>query len=228
MAGVADFLKRIDATVAAPVPPRVGVQWQSSKRAREGVSPITMQINPNQVQFQQNKRIQKQDTINGTVYFHFSNQFGQNNDILTLTISGTTGNIDPRAFDRQVVSGPDITIDLDRTGAKNKVLAWASLYQMTLEPILDIDAGRPNLVTMMYASTLFPKPISFTGFFNNVMQFTESAQDPFQRQWSLQFVVQRTEPSLSEFSKYIQQNILSRQDARNIFGPRIAALLGAG
>lgn len=227
MASPVDFLKRIEATVASPTPPRVGIQWQSAMRARQGISPITMQVNPNQVQFQQNKRVQKQDTINGTVYFHFSNKFGQNNDILMLSISGSTGNIDPRGFDRQVLSGPDVTIDLDRTGAKNRVLAFASLYQMTLEPILDVDFGRPNLVTMMYASTLFPKPISFTGFFNNVMQFTESAQDPFQRQWSLQFVVQTSEPRLDEFASYIQQNILSRQDARNLFGPRIAALLGA-
>src|SRR3990167_9157847 len=82
--------------------PRVPIVWQSAMRARSNTPPLYMTINPQQVQFQQAKRIQRQDTIGGTTFFHFSNRRGQNNDLLTLQISGTTGNIDPR------LSGPGL------------------------------------------------------------------------------------------------------------------------
>jgi hypothetical protein len=168
-----------------------------------------MLINPQQVQFQQTKRIQKQDVVGGTVYFHFSNRRGQNNDILTLSLSGTTGNIDPRAIQKQIgrIAGIDATTD--RTGAKDHLLAWLQFYKLTLDPIIDLELGRPNLVTMTYASPLFPKPISFFGFFMNVLQFSETAQEPFQKQWSVQFVAQRTDPPLDRLVDYVQEYLVS-------------------
>ena len=198
----------MNAAIGAAPHQRVPIIWQSARRARLHVPPLMMKINPSQIQFQQNKRIQKQDTIGGTTYFHFSNKNGQNNDILTLQISGTTGNIDPRAIQKEV--GPILGVDLttDRTGAKDKLMAWASFYQLTLEPILDIETGKPNLVTMTYASALFPKQISMLGFFMNVLQFSETAQEPFQRQWSVQFVVQRTDPPLDEIVDFLSRHII--------------------
>lgn len=202
---------------------RVPIVWQSTWRDNRGVPPIMMKINPQQVQFQQGKRIQKQDTIGGVTYFHFSNQNGQNNDILILSISGTTGNIDPRSIQRQVgqVFGADLTFD--KTGALEKLKAWASFYQLTLEPIVDLETGRPNLVTLTYASTLFPKPIMFIGFFMNVLQFTETAQEPFQRQWNVQFIVQRTDPGLDTIVDYLGEHII---DSRGL--NRLASIVNIG
>lgn len=203
---------------------RVPIVWQSTMRDNRGVPPIMMQINPQQVQFQQAKRIQKQDTIGGVTYFHFSNQNGQNNDILMLSLSGTTGNIDPRAIQRQVGSipiGSGVDLTFDKTGALDKLMAWASFYQLTLEPILDLETGRPNLVTLTYASVLFPKPVTFLGFFTNVLQFSETAQEPFQRQWNVQFTVQRTDPPLDEIVGYMADHIV---DSRGI--NRLVAVFG--
>jgi hypothetical protein len=195
---------------------RVPIVWQSSMNARNGVAPLRMIINPQQVQFAQTKRIQKQDVIGGTVYFHFSNERGQNNDILTLSLSGTTGNIDPRAIQRQIgrVLGADLTYD--RTGAKDHLLAWLRFYQLTLDPIVDLEHGVPNLVTMTYASALFPKQVKFTGFFMNVLQFSESAQEPFQRQWSVQFTVQSTDPPLDEMAKFVSDYVFSQSSLERV------------
>lgn len=205
---------------------RMPIVWQSYRRERLGVPPLYMQVNPQQVQFQQGKRIQRQDTIGGTTFFHFTNRRGQNNDILTLQISGTTGNIDPRSYYGQTgqpqaegvgdaivqILGPSsgglsgvlntVIGEVDRTKARENLLAWMSFYQLSLEPIQDADTGKPNLVTMSYISPLFPKPVKFTGFFMNAVQFSETAADPFQRQWSVQFTVQRTDPSLDTVVDY--------------------------
>jgi len=197
---------------------RVPIIWQSDMNARNGVAPLCMLINPQQVQFAQTKRIQKQDVVGGTIYFHFSNARGQNNDILTLSLSGTTGNIDPRAFQRQIgrILGADLTFD--RTGAKDHLLAWLRFYKLTLDPIVDLEAGVPNMVTMTYASALFPKQVKFRGFFMNVLQFSESAQEPFQRQWSVQFTVQSTDPPLDDLVRFVSDYIFSESSLQRVQG----------
>lgn len=195
---------------------RVPIIWQSDLNARLERPPLRMTINPQNVQFQQTKRIQKQDTIGGATYFHFSNARGQNNDILMLSLSGTTGNIDPRAFQRQIgrVLGADLSTD--RTGAKDHLLAWLQFYELTLAPIVDLEMGTPNLVTMTYASALFPKQVKFRGFFQNVLQFSETAQEPFQRQWNVQFVVQSTDPHLDEIASFVSDYIFSRSSIERV------------
>ena len=184
--------------------------WQSEWRKRRNIPPVAMVINPTQVRFQQGKRIQRQDTIGGVTYFHFSNQFGQNNDILTLQLSGTTGNIDPRSIARQVTQSvqASATDAVDQVGALNKLKAWTSFYQMTLEPALDMEWNVPNVVTLTYQSVLFPKPITLSGFFLNVLQFSEIASDPFQRQWDVQFVVQSTEPKMDTVLRHLTNYLI--------------------
>jgi len=91
---------------------------------------ITMAVNPKSVQFSQPKRHVKVDTRDGSVFFHFTNRKGQNNDILTMSFSGYTGNIDLRG---------SLTDPLDKerdTGALNKLKVWHNLYQLTREPMV--------------------------------------------------------------------------------------------
>ena len=187
---------------------RVPIIWQSALNDSNGEPPLRMTINPQQIQFQQAKRIQKQDTIGGSIYFHFSNKYGQNNDILTLNLSGTTGNVDPRAIQREI--GMDLNAKTTRTGAKDNLVAWLKFYKMTLDPIVDMATHTTNLVTMSYASALFQKKISFHGFFANVLQFSETAQEPFQRQWSVNFTVQNTDPPLDQMVSFVTQYLYSQ------------------
>jgi hypothetical protein len=125
----------------------------------------------------------------GATFFHFSDRNGQNNDILTLDFTGNTGNIwskDP--------------------ANKQKLLIWHMLYRMSREPmhfdVSDITDGttvrRANQQYIYYQTPLFPSQIQFTGFFSKVLEFEESAESPFNRQYTMAFTVTGTNPPLDD------------------------------
>lgn len=147
---------------------------------------IEMLINPSSIQWTQPKRVVPVNTQGGTVFFHFGDKDGRDNDILTLTFRGSTGNIDPRARD---------------TLSNQKWLIWHNLYQLSREPIALAD-GTENIITIDYSSVLFPGEsggdiLSLYGYFENVMSFTETAEKPNSRDYSFSFKVIKTEPDLN-------------------------------
>jgi hypothetical protein len=75
---------------------RIPFYMTSSLRRRQGVPGVSMLINPTSVSFSQSKRISVLDTQAGKVFFHWTDESGRNNDILTVGFSGNTGNIDLR------------------------------------------------------------------------------------------------------------------------------------
>jgi hypothetical protein len=177
--------------------------------ARAGVTApsIAMAINANSVTFSQGKRITEKKTREGSVFFHFTNKQGQNNDILRLTFRGNTGNIDRRgslgaperdpfalksgtAVDKQLRGEQD-------TGALRKLLVWHNLYALTREPMLLSD-GSENKFYITYISALFPFALIFEGFYNNVLELEENAEKPNSRDYAFEFVVSNTRPSLDE------------------------------
>jgi hypothetical protein len=145
---------------------------------------IEMMVNPHTIKWTQNKRFTKRDTMESSVFYHFSNKAGQNNDILTMHFSGNTGNINTAdIFSATAVAG-DI-----------KLRMWHELYALTRERIL-LDGGVKNEFFISYRTVLFPIPITFIGFFNNVLEFTETAHAPLAREYSFTFTVTNTSPSL--------------------------------
>jgi len=147
---------------------------------------IEMLVNPSSIQWTQPKRVVPVNTQGGTVFFHFGDKDGRDNDILTLTFRGSTGNIDPRASD---------------TLSNQKWLIWHNLYQLSREPVVLAD-GMENIVTIDYSSSLFPGDdentiLSFYGYFENVMSFTETAEKPNSRDYSFSFKVIKTQPDLN-------------------------------
>lgn len=146
---------------------------------------ITMEVNPSSVEFDQPKRYSRQDTMNGTVFHHFTNSKGQNNDILTLRFRGNTGNISRRGRNLE-----------DRDRAIQRLEVWHNLYQLTREPMLLSD-GTTNTFTISYWSALFPVQLDFEGFFTRVLTFTEDARKPNSREYSMEFIVQKTSPDLN-------------------------------
>lgn len=150
---------------------------------------ITMAINPKSVTFTQPKRISERAVRNGTVFFHFTNSKGQNNDILKLRFQGSTGNIDPRG-DLADPSGA-------ATGALHKLKVWHNLYQLTREPIL-LGDNSVNVFSIIYNSKLIPVPIEFRGFYGAVLDFSETAEKPNSREYSFEFTVTNTEPDLDD------------------------------
>lgn len=145
---------------------------------------IEMMVNPHTVKWDQPKRFTKRDTMGGSVFYHFSNEAGQNNDILTLQFQGNTGNINTtNLFDTTAVAG-DV-----------KLRIWHELYALTREPVL-LEGGVKNEFFITYRTPLFPIPITFIGFFNSVLDFTENADSPLSREYSFGFTVTNTSPSL--------------------------------
>ena len=169
------------------------------------MSSIAMALNPNSVKFVQPKRFNKKDTREGSVYFHFTNSRGQNQDILTLQFAGNTGNLDlrgslgdqnqePSAAQQATTNGGTPGAD---TGALYKLLVWHNLYLMTREPMLLAD-GTDNVFSIVYSSALFPSEIIFSGFFSKVLEFEENASKPNSRNYSFEFTVQDSIPDLDQ------------------------------
>lgn len=163
--------------------PREPIIFTSTMRSRDDLrlpgllSSIEMAINPSSIEWDQPKRWTKRDVRDGSVFFHFTNSSGQNNDVLTLNFSGSTGNIG---------GGP---------GSTTKWLVWHNLYLLTREPVVLPD-GTPNITKITYQSNLWTVPIEFSGFFNTVLKFSESADKPNSRDYSFGFTVLETSPDL--------------------------------
>lgn len=158
---------------------------------------INMMVNPSTIQWSQTKRISKKNTLGGTVYFHFSDTNGQNNDILTMTFSGNTGYMGNASdFSAKRMEVDD---ELRKRAAKRRI--WMDLYGLTREPV-DLPGNLRNEFYIHYRTRMFPS-ITLIGFFSSVMQFTESADKPFSRDYSFSFTVTDTAPNLN----YILDNM---------------------
>jgi hypothetical protein len=186
---------------------------------------VIMSVNAKSVRFSQPKRIKRTDTRNGTVFWHFTNSRGQNNDILEIDFAGNTGNLDLRGslgalkpppagaqLDRDAnVTGRD-TANLAKgtdTGALNKLLVWQNLLLMTREPMLIGDVVA-NVFTITYASSALPVVIQFDGFFDGVMEWEDSADKPNSKDYSFKFIVTGTEPPIDD---YLLESIEQLDDA---------------
>lgn len=147
-------------------------------------------VNPRSIQWRQQKRINRQDVRNGTVFFHFTDDNGQDNDILELVLQGTTGNVDLRADNFPLPATQDVA-------ALRKLAIFQNLYTLTREPRL-IPPNIVNEMSILYRTKLFPTGVTFFGFFNEVLQFEETADKPNSADWTMNFTVQRTEPDLND------------------------------
>lgn len=165
---------------------------------------IQMKVNPTSVKFSQPKRWVKRDTRDGSTFFHFLNKDGQNNDILTISFSGTSGYIDrrgsqPTSTHHDKFLGADVDFEtqnnLFNTGSIEKLIIWHNLYHLTREPML-LDSGDENKFYIFYISKVFPITIRFKGFFNQVLDFTEEGTKPNSVDYSFEFTVEDTQPGL--------------------------------
>jgi hypothetical protein len=163
-----------------------------------GMPIIEMAVNPHAIKWSQNKRITKRDTMNGSVFFHFTNDDDQNNDILSVSFTGRTGNINTQGS----------IIDAFSTGSSLKLRIWHELYNLTREPLLlsqknagqGLPRGLKNEFFITYRSVLIPVQITLIGHFSKVLEFTEVADDPYNREYNLTFTVINTSPRLDDLS----------------------------
>lgn len=177
--------------------------------AKLGISDsvIRMAVNPESMQFTQGKRISRRDTMEGSTFYHFTNSADQNNDILEVSFSGQTGNINTRVS----------PLDLIATGAVDKLRRWHDLMNLTREGMLlneantgvaNMAAGIPNQFFITYRTLLFPMQITLVGFFSKVLDFTESAASPNSTNYSMSFTVTDTYPKLEDLSAQLASSVL--------------------
>ncbi len=182
---------------------------KSGTLAKVGISDavIKMAVNPDTMQFSQGKRISRRDTMEGSTFYHFTNSADQNNDILEVSFSGNTGNINTRVS----------PMDLIATGAAEKLRRWHDLMNLTREGMLlneqntgiaNIAAGIPNQFFITYRTLLFPVQITLVGFFSKVLDFTESADSPNSSRYSMNFTVTDTYPKLEDLSRQLSSSVL--------------------
>jgi hypothetical protein len=160
---------------------------------------IATAINPSSIKWSQPKRITEKPTLDGSTFFHFTNSKRQNNGVLVLTIEASTGNIDRRGSGfgtEDLIAGRSAGPD---TGAALKLLIWHNLYLLTREPQI-LDDGAENQVYVVYSSPLFPESLIMRGHISReVMPFTETAQKPNSRTFTLEFTATATQPDLDEY-----------------------------
>jgi hypothetical protein len=168
---------------------------------------IAMAVNPQSIRWDQPKRFAKKDTQTGSLFLFFSDQAGENNDILTLTMQGTTGNIDTRAINSSEPSAKSHAIQ-----NRNKLIIWHKLYNLSRQPMYYTDNSGEvfqNNFYIIYRTLLMPFELRFVGFFSKVLEFTENATDPFKRDYTLQFTVTSTDPPLSDLVRFATSGIPS-------------------
>ena len=195
----------------------VGLQEAQFLAGRPYVKPeITLGLNPNSVSFRQNKRITKKDTREGSVFFHFTNSRGSNDDILEIEFKINTGNIDRRgslttAQEEATLGQPTGTAvpSADDTGALGKLIAFHNMLLLAHEPNLLSD-GIENTWFISYISPVFPRAVEFRGHFNEVPPFDELARKPNSRDYSFTFTVTGMSPPQDQLIDLV---FLALQDA---------------
>lgn len=183
---------------------------------------IRMSVNANSVKFRQGKRIVKKDTREGSVFFHFANTRGQNNDILYATFSGRTGNINPQA----IAAGREPTTGAaDTTGALRKHRTFHQLWHWTRESKLLPD-GTVNVKSILYTSKVIPVTLALHGHCNAALEWSEEGAKPNSAPYSFEFTVQDTDPPLDDLLDYIDEAIelLASGDLSVAQGARVAGV----
>lgn len=214
--GIMDLANSFNRTLSL-AGPRIPMVFSCTQWANENQQPLPLRINPHAITFKQGKRITNRKSQGGTAFFHWTDDNGQNNDVLEMQFKGRTGNIkarnDPPTASKlgntlgQVanwISGTNPeTGSPPVTDASAKHLSWARLYTLTRLPVIDRVRKTQNVFWIDYTSPLFPRTIQFQGFYNAVLDFSEVAESPNSSDWSFNFTVVNTWPSLDEITLYL-------------------------
>jgi len=202
---------------------RVPFMFTSDIRKRNNIPPVRLRVNPRSVTFSQNKRITRRDTQAGAIYFHWANSLGSNNDVITINFSGQTGNINLRmgANRRNWASEQlkklrewsqgvtkDQALEIESLSGVTKLMSFWNLYTITREPMIDVRNGSPVRYYAMYSSPIFANAlIHFTGHFDRVLEFTDDADNPFNKNYSFSFVATSSDPPMDFIYRYLSTTL---------------------
>lgn len=169
---------------------------KAAELGKRGVA-VMLSLNPKSISFDQPKRFSRHDTKTGATFHHFTNSLYENNDVLKLTFQGSTGSI---------VIFSDMSPE-EREPAQERLRQWHDLYQLTREQMYfqkDNVLVR-NRFHIVYASPLIPVPFTFTGFYENVLKFSETADKPRSRSYDMSFIVEEVSPPMSDLRTLVAE-----------------------
>jgi len=97
-------------------------------------------------------------------------------------------------------------LEKDLSGVTKLAKFW-DLYRLTTEPVL-LPSGLPNYASIYYSSVVFGNmSVRFMGHFDQVLEFSDTADDPFNKQYTFSFVVEATEPRMDIIYEAVTFNL---------------------
>lgn len=165
--------------------------------ARNNNGGIFATFYPISITLRQEKRITKRDNLEGSVIQHFTNRYGNNNDLLELSIHCSTKNIDSKLTK---TSFEDL-MRLDNLGEFYKI--------MTLAEETPYFAGNEwNYSEITLASPALRRfPYTFlTGFFKEMPEIVEKGENQKFIDFTMEFwILNRTRINFDELRKAVNE-----------------------
>jgi len=156
------------------------------------LQPVTMLVNPSDLTIAQPKRKVGVPTQAGTRWLHFLDATNRNNDIMRITIGGTTGSMHV---------SPDTPRDApERAQALARYRAWLSFYALVNEPMLTTAKDgtlMPNEFSLVCPSPHLSVPLAFIGHWDAMPEVKVTSADSHSLTYSATFIVNNTNPSIS-------------------------------
>jgi len=89
-----------------------------------------------------------------------------------------------------------------------RLAAFWNLYSLTREPVIDPTNGYPVMTFISYASPLFGNSfVTFIGHFDQVLEFSDSADEPFNKRWSFSFTALDSNPTQDMIFSSVIKNL---------------------
>lgn len=170
-------------------------QLTSTRQIALGSNGISANFYPMSITLTQNKRITKRDNLEGSVIQHFTNRYGNNNDLLELSITCSTKNIDSKLTNTTFE-------DLFRL---NNLEEFYKI--MTLAEETPYFAGNQwNYSEITLASPVLRKPMFLSGFFKNMPEIVEKGENQKFVEFNMDFwILNRTRINFDELRKAVSQ-----------------------
>lgn len=171
-------------------------QLTSTRQIALGSNGISANFYPMSITLTQNKRITKRDNLEGSVIQHFTNRYGNNNDLLELSITCSTKNIDSKLTNTTFE-------DLFRLNNLEEFYKIMTLAEET--PYFAGNQWNYSEITLA-SPVLRTKKTFLSGFFKNMPEIVEKGENQKFVEFNMDFwILNRTRINFDKLRKAVSQ-----------------------